>query len=154
MHSRCKAGRSTDRGRIIMTRREARDAVFTLLYEYEFQRELNPDDVFAVSVENREIEVEKDAYISAAYTGVCAHRDELDQKIAAHSGTWKPERMSRISRTILRLAAYELTYMPEIPQNVVINEAIELSKRYEGDRAPGFVNGILNALAKAQGREA
>ena len=95
-----------------MTRREARDAVFTLLYEYEFQRELNPDDVFAVSVENREIEVEKDPYITAAYSGVCAHREELDQKIAAHSGTWKPERMSRISRTILRLGTYELLFMP------------------------------------------
>lgn len=134
-----------------MTRREARDAVFTLLYEYEFQRELNPDDVFAVSVENREIAVEEDAYITAAYNGVCANRDALDQKIAAHSGSWKPERMSRISRTILRLAAYELTYMPEIPHNVVINEAVELSKRYEGDRAPGFVNGILNAIAKEIG---
>lgn len=131
-----------------MTRREARDAVFTLLYEYEFQRELNPDDVFAVSVENREIAVEEDAYITAAYNGVCANRDDLDARIAAHSGKWKPERMSRISRTILRLGAYELMHMPEIPHNVVINEAVELSKRYEGDRAPGFVNGILNAIAK------
>jgi N utilization substance protein B len=137
-----------------MTRREARDAVFTLLYEYEFQRELNHEDVFAVSVENRDIAVEEDAYITSAYNGVCACREELDAKIAAHSGTWKPERMSRISRTILRLAAYELTHMPEIPQNVVINEAVELSKRYEGDRAPAFVNGILNALAKSLGGEA
>ncbi len=132
-----------------MTRREARDAVFTLLYEYEFQRDARPEDVFAISVENREIDAEKDAYITAAFTGVCDNRDALDAAIAAHSGNWKPERMSRISRTILRLAAYELTYMPDIPHNVVINEAVELSKRYEGDRAPGFVNGILNALAKA-----
>lgn len=132
-----------------MTRREARDAVFTLLYEYEFQRELSPADVFAVSVENRDIAVEADGYIQTAFFGVCEHRDELDAKIAAHSGSWKPERMSRISRTILRLAAYELTYMPDIPRNVVLNEAVELSKRYEGDRAPGFVNGILNAMAKA-----
>ena len=132
-----------------MTRREARDAVFTLLYEYEFQRELNPDDVFAVSVENRDIDVEADAYIQTVYRGVCAHRDELDARIAAYSGNWKPERMSRISRTILRLAAYELRYMPDIPHNVVLNEAVELAKRYEGDRAPGFVNGILNAMSKA-----
>ncbi len=131
-----------------MTRREARDAVFALLYEYEFQRDLTPDDVFAVSVENREIAVEEDAYISTAYNGVCANREALDEKIAAHSGKWKPERMSRVSRTILRLAAYELLYMQDIPQNVVLNEAIELAKRYEGDRAPSFVNGILNAIAK------
>ena len=132
-----------------MTRREARDAVFTLLYEYEFQRELRPDDVFAVSVENRDINAEEDAYISTVYYGVCEQREALDAKIAEHSGRWKPERMSRISRTILRLAAYELLYMPDIPHNVVINEAVELSKRYEGDRAPGFVNGILHALAQA-----
>lgn len=134
-----------------MTRREARDAVFSLLYEYEFQRELTPDDVFAVSVENREIAVDEDAYISAAYQGVCANREELDAKISAFSGSWKPERMSRISRTILRLAVYELLYMQDIPQNVVLNEAIELAKRYEGDRAPAFVNGILNAVAKSVG---
>ncbi|MBR7184634.1 MAG: transcription antitermination factor NusB [Clostridia bacterium] len=131
-----------------MTRKEARDAVFTLLYEYEFQRELTPDEVFAVSVENREIDVEADAYITAAFNGVCENRDALDAKIAEFSGKWKPERMSRISRTILRLATYELTAMPDIPFSVVINEAIELSKRYEGDRAPAFVNGILNAIAK------
>lgn len=135
-----------------MTRREARDAVFTLLYEYEFQRELAPELVFAVSVENREINVEDDAYISAAYTGVCDHREELDAKIAAHSGTWKPERMSRVARTILRLAAYELFYMPDIPRNVVLNEAIELAKRYEDDRAPAFVNGILHALSEEVGQ--
>lgn len=134
-----------------MTRREARDAVFTLLYEYEFQRELDPEEVFTVSVENRDIAVEADSYIRIAFFGVCAHRDELDARIAAHSGSWKPERMSRISRTVLRLAAYELAYMPEIPRNVVLNEAVELSKRYEGDRAPAFVNGILNAIAKAEG---
>ena len=134
-----------------MTRREARDAVFSLLYEYEFQRELTPDDVFAVSVENREIAVEEDAYISAAFHGVCAARDELDAKIASFSGNWKPERMSRISRTILRLGVYELLYMQDIPQNVVLNEAVELAKRYEGDRAPAFVNGILNAVAKSVG---
>ncbi len=134
-----------------MTRREARDAVFSLLYEYEFQRELTPDDVFAVSVENREIAVDEDAYISAAYQGVCANREELDAKISAFSGSWKPERMSRISRTILRLAVYELLYMQDIPQNVVLNEAIELAKRYEGDRAPAFVNGILHAVAKSVG---
>lgn len=131
-----------------MTRKEARDIVFTLLYEYEFQKDTAPETVFAISVENREIDADADAYITAAYHGVCAHREELDGKIAAYSGTWKPERMSRISRTILRLAAYELLYMPEIPRNVVINEAVELAKRYEDERAPAFVNGILHALSE------
>ena len=56
--------------------------------------------------------------------------------------------MSRIARNILRLAAYELLYMPEIPRNVVINEAVELAKRYEDERAPAFVNGILNRIAR------
>ena len=131
-----------------MTRKEARDIVFTLLYEYEFQKDTDPETVFAVSVENREIDADADAYIAAAYHGVCAHREELDSKIAAFSGSWKPERMSRISRTILRLAAYELLYMPEIPRNVVINEAVELAKRYEDERAPAFINGILHALSE------
>ena len=58
--------------------------------------------------------------------------------------------MSRISRTILRLAAYELLYMPEIPRNVVINEAVELAKRYEDERAPAFVNGILGSFVRAE----
>ena len=131
-----------------MTRREARDAVFCLLYEYEYQRELPADVIFDVSVENRDIAVEEDTYIRTAFFGVCDNRDALDAAIAAHSGSWKPERMSRVSRTVLRLAAYELTFMPDIPSNVVINEAVELSKRYEGDRAPAFVNGILHTLSR------
>lgn len=131
-----------------MTRKEARDIVFTLLYECEFQKDSDAETVFAVSVENREIDVEADTYISAAYYGVCTHREELDEKIAAYSGSWKPERMSRIARNILRLAAYELLYMPEIPRSVVINEAVELAKRYEDERAPGFINGILHALSE------
>lgn len=130
-----------------MTRKEARDAAFGLLYEYEYQREMTAEDVFAVSVENREIAVEEDAYIRTAFFGVCENRSQLDAVIAAHSGTWKPERMSRVSRTVLRLAVYELSFMPDIPANVVLNEAVELSKKYEGDRAPAFVNGILHAIA-------
>ena len=130
-----------------MTRKQARDAVFGLLYEYEYQRELSAEEIFAVSVENREIAVEEDSYIQTAFFGVCENRSQLDAAIAAHSGTWKPERMSRVSRTILRLAGYELTFMHDIPAHVILNEAVELSKRYEGDRAPAFVNGILHTLA-------
>ena len=81
------------------------------------------------------------------------HLDELDGKIAAHSRNWTVERMPKVDLTILRMAVYELKYMPEVPVGATINEAVELSKQFCEDKSSGFINGILGSVARAMTNE-
>lgn len=131
-----------------INRREAREAVFELLFETEFKLSEACEDIFALSVENREVgkdEYEKDEYIRSTYFGVCAHRAEIDALINDHAKGWKTSRISRVSRSILRLSIYEMRYT-DIPKSVSINEAVELCKKYDEDSARAFVNGVLNGV--------
>lgn len=79
--------------------------------------------------------------------GVLAEKAALDESIGAHSHSWKVERMPRIDRNILRLGAYELTRPEPLPVNIVINEAVELAKRYGSEESRAFINGILDRMA-------
>lgn len=91
--------------------------------------------------------------------GVIKHRSTLDTKITISSSKWSVSRMSRIDRSIIRLAAYELYYSKEsTPSNVVINEAIEIAKMYGTEDSPMFINGVLDNIsndieAKGKGGE-
>ena len=134
-----------------MTRREARDAVFGLLFESEFRTEETKEEIYESSAENREIP--EDSYVKDAYYSICDNRDEIDALIGEHSNGWKPERLGNVSRSILRLAVYELKYVDSIPYNVTINEAIELAKKYDDEKARPFINGVLNSVKNALGEK-
>lgn len=132
------------KGCIEMTRSEARKAVLDLLFEREFKRDDTDEEIFALSCENREIEV--DEYIKNAYFGVCKNSDALDAIIDKNAKGWKASRLSKVSRSILRLCIYEMLYVEEIPLLVSINEGLELAKLYEDDKARPFINGVLNSV--------
>lgn len=127
-----------------MTRKEAREEAFRLLFETEFRTEENPDEIFALSEENREV-AEND-YIRTVYFGVRAHLAEIDELIVRHSNGWKPSRISPISRSIIRLSIYEMLYLEDVPAAVSLNEAIELVKKFEDLKMRSFVNGLLNGV--------
>ena len=127
-----------------MTRSEARKAVIDLLFEREFRRDESDEEIFALSCENREIDA--DEYVKAAYFGVCKNTEELDGEIDKNAKGWKASRLSKISRSILRLCIYEMKYMNDIPCLVSINEGLELAKLYEDEKARPFINGVLNAV--------
>ena len=126
-----------------MNRREAREAVFTLLFETEFKASEAREDIFALSCENREIEA--DDYVKSVYFGVAEHLDEIDMLIGKHAKGWKTSRISRVSRSIMRLAIFEMRYL-SLPAGVAINEAVELSKKFDEESARPFVNGVLNSV--------
>ena len=126
-----------------MNRREAREAVFTLLFETEFKTTESREDIFALSCENREIEA--DNYVRDVYFGVVLHLEEIDALIGKHAKGWKTSRISRVSRSIMRLAIFEMRYMA-LPAGVAINEAVELSKKFDEESARPFVNGVLNSV--------
>ena len=80
------------------------------------------------------------------------HADRVDSVITAASRNWRLERMSRVDRNILRLGTCELIQYPDVPVNVVINEAVELAKRFGAGESAAFVNGILDRIAHGLGR--
>ncbi|MBP3369266.1 MAG: transcription antitermination factor NusB [Clostridia bacterium] len=127
-----------------LTRKEAREIVVGLLFETEFKTEDNSAEIFAVSVENREIP--DDEYVKNAYFGVCENREQIDELIGAHSNGWKTHRLTRLSRSVMRLAVYEMLFCKDIPYSVSINEAIELTKKFDDPKAKAFVNGVLNSV--------
>ena len=127
-----------------ITRREAREAVFELLFETEFKNDESFEEIYAISCENREIA--QNAYIHDTYFGVCEHKEEIDELINRHAKGWKTNRISRVSRSILRLCTYEFLYCEDIPASVSINEAIELCKKFDQEEARSFLNGVLNGV--------
>ena len=127
-----------------MTRKEARTEAFRLLFETEFRTEVTPSEIYALSTENREIE--ENTYIQTVYFGVREHVEELDAMILRHSKGWKPERITPVSRSAMRLCIYEMKYMDEIPSVVSLNEAIELVKAFDDPKMRSFVNGVLNGI--------
>ena len=79
--------------------------------------------------------------------GVAENLERIDREINSYSTNWALDRMSRVDLAILRFAAYELLYCPDVPHNVVINEAIEVGKRFGTEETPSFVNGVLDHLS-------
>ena len=127
-----------------MTRTEARKAALDLLFEREFRLDEQNEEIFALSCENREIE--NDSYIKQVYFGVCENLETIDEIINRNAKGWKASRLSKISRSILRLCIYEMLYVEEIPTLVSINEGVELAKLYEDEKARPFINGVLNSV--------
>ena len=125
-------------------RKEARELVIGLLFETEFKSEESYREIFAISAENREMP--EDEYVKNAYFGVCENKERIDALIGAHSNGWKTHRLTRLSRSIMRLATYEMLFCTDIPYSVSINEAIELTKKYDDPKARAFVNGVLNSV--------
>ncbi len=125
-----------------MTRKEAREEAFRLLFETEFQSGEDLRDIYALSSEDREIS--ENAYVKAVYFGVHEHLEEIDAIIMRHSKGWKISRITPVSRSAIRLCIYEMLYMKDIPMAVSLNEAIELVKQFDDPKMKAFVNGLLN----------
>jgi N utilization substance protein B len=133
-----------------MKRRLAREYAFKLLYEAAVQPD--KDSAELISDTAAEQEFEPDDYIEKVVSGVKENLSELDALISDCTTTdWKFERLSLTSLSIMRLSIFEMLYLDDVPFPVSINEAVELAKKYDDDKAPKFINGILNAIAEKKG---
>jgi len=110
-----------------------------LLYEAE-SKQAAPSDVLAAQV------APPDALTTLLVEGVEHNQLRLDAAISAHARGWTLARMPAIDRTVLRIGAFELLSRPDVPVAVVLNEAIELAKRFSTDDSGRFVNGVLSAM--------
>ena len=87
-------------------------------------------------------------FVERLVTGVASHLRSIDEMVGRFSSNWKVTRMARVDRNVLRLAAYELVFEPDIPTRATLNEAIEIAKRYGSVDSGKFVNGILDRIAQ------
>ena len=132
-----------------MTRREARELAFTLLFEMTFDAEKEPMLLYLQEMEARGFE--ENEYVKTVVVGSHEKREEIDALIEKYSNGWKVKRISRVSLAIMRLCIYEMLYSDDVPASVAINEALEIAKIYDHDKAPAFINGVVNAVAKDKG---
>ena len=131
-----------------MKRTQAREYAFNLIYEATVQKDKPLDELLADTEAQQEFEADK--YIRATLKGVSERTEELNGLISENAHGWKLSRISATSGAILRLAIYEMLY-GDVPFSVAINEAVELAKRYDHEKAPKFINGILNSVAERKG---
>lgn len=130
-----------------MTRRESREQAFALLFEKLFN-DAPVAELAASAMEARDTATTGFALQIAE--GAEANLAAIDDMIASHSHNWSANRISRVARSVMRLAVYEMLYDDDIPVSVAINEAVELAKKYGGDDDASFINGVLGSIAREQ----
>lgn len=144
-------------------RRKARESGLQLLYHLEAHvqsvndRENPPgtlkgaeacvEHVIDVFFENFKAPEKIRSYAETLVRGVANHHDDLDEAIKSCSPNWRLERMTMVDRSVLRMAAFELAHESEVPTRVIIDEAVEIAKRYGSEKSSAFVNGVVDALA-------
>jgi N utilization substance protein B len=133
----------------VSPRRQAREWALRALYQIEVGQR-DPQEVIAEVLEVASLEPGIANYMRELINGVLTYQaTELDPLIEQFARGWTVDRMPVIDRNILRIALYELRYQPQVPTGVVVNEAVELAKRYSTAEAGRFVNGVLRTAAQA-----
>ena len=134
-----------------MNRKTARENAFILLFESESKKDETCEEIFEKATTVRGLEV--DGYVKRVFFGVFENSKAIDECVVEHLSGWRRERVSITSMSVIRLATYELMFMDDIPGKVSINEAVELTKKYDDEKAYMFVNGVLNSIAGSLGRK-
>jgi N utilization substance protein B len=130
-------------------RRDGRQAALQMLYQWEVGR--TPVDEVIRSFQTAHggsLAPAAQAFAADLVTGTAGHLSEIDPLIASGAEHWRLSRMAILDRLIMRLAVYEFLHRPETPPTVVINEALELAKRFSTDEAVKFINGILDGIRR------
>lgn len=144
-----------------MTRANARELAVHLIYGRSFTGE-EPEQIVSSRLDKTYYQKLRDenqvyterpsraqtAYIDSVVTGVANREDELNEQIRKYSIGWDVARISRLARSIMQLAIFEICYVEDVPTNVAVSEAVRLAKLYDGDDTGAFVNGILGAFVR------
>ena len=131
-----------------MSRKTARDILYKLVFEYIFTGEVN-ERTQGMLLLDATLTPDDKEYINKCYAGVAEKREELSALIMKFAvGYSSADRLVKGDLVAMLISAYELSYMPDIPSGVSINEAVELVKQYSTDKSSGFVNGVLASINK------
>ncbi len=132
-------------------RRRARESAIQCLYQWEVTG-ADPELILQGYWESRgRVDADLKRFAESLVLGTVAHAEEIDAMISKQSLHWRMERLGLVEKSILRLGGYELIYEDETPAAVVIDEAVELSKRFADAEAGPFINGVLDGMRKRAG---
>ena len=135
-------------------RRRSREMAVQLLFQYQFHnqfqtQEADGKDLLKKFVTDFEIESEVADYGGTLFVGVLSEIQKIDEVIQAHSAHWKVARMGLVDLSVMRVAVYEMKFVtPAMQPNIVINEAVEIAKKFGSTESGSFVNGILDHIAR------
>ncbi len=133
-------------------RHQSRQVALQVLYAVDVVSQLRSgpaptsEETFESVAANFDLPEGARAFAKELVSGVIAHRDALDTRIAEHAKHWRLSRMAAVDRNVLRLAVYEFEH-GDTPASVILDEAVELARRFGDDPSPAFVNGVLDAVA-------
>jgi N utilization substance protein B len=134
------------------SRRKARELALQMLFQWDLGRN-SPEQVIANFLEPRALDPQTEGFARSLFEGAVREAPALDSLVRSQAQHWRLERMAAVDRNILRLALYELFHVPENPPAVVINEALELARRFSTVDSVDFVNGILEGVRKSVAHE-
>jgi len=129
-----------------MTRKQEREQTFCLIFEKCF-REETCEEVLELAEDIRNFELTD--YIKFVFKGVFQNLEFIDSVISKHLQNWTIDRISKTDLALLRLAVYEMKYCEDIPESVTVNEVVELSKVYSGEKGPAYINGVLGNILRS-----
>lgn len=130
------------------SRRKSRELALQMLFQWEVGQHA-PGKVLATFLPAHKADDEVKEFARRLFEGTVAEIDSIDPLVRRHAENWKLERMAAVDRNVLRLAVYELLHHPETPPAVVINEALELARRFSTPDSVEFTNGVLDAVRKS-----
>ena len=129
-------------------RRKAREYALQMLFQWDITHDTT-DHIATTFFQNQEQEAPAVVdFARELVTGAVEHVEEIDVIIKRHAEHWRLDRMATVDRNLLRLATQEFLYDKETPKTVVINEAIEIARRFSSQESPQFINGILDSIKK------
>ena len=132
-------------------RRKSRELALQILFQEEFQSNLNPEQALALYRESFDSSPELWEYAKRIVKGVNDNKESIDKLLESNIRHWKLDRVAHVDRNILRIAVYEIKHMAdEIPNNVAINEALEVAKKFASTDSSSFINGVLDNIAKSK----
>ena len=132
-------------------RRRAREHALQMLFQIDLTG-VSPRDVFHDFWADHTTASEVRGFAEELVLGVYGDRRELDRWIIGASEHWRIERMAVVDRNVLRMAVHEMVHDPETPDAVIIDEAIEVAKKYGSEESGSFINGVLDAIRKRKER--
>jgi N utilization substance protein B len=130
-------------------RRRVRELVLQALYAAEIE-ELDPEDVIKSILLDQDLSEKNQAFARELFLLTCKNRKWADDRIQSLAVNWDISRLADIDRNIMRMALVEIEHIPDTPVKVVINEAIELGKKYSTGESSSFINGILDSYVKGK----
>lgn len=130
-----------------MGRKLARESVMKLLYQTIINKDFS-DETIELYISNNSFKEDEKEYILDSVKTIKNNLDTIDSKIEEFSTGWKISRLAKVDLAILRVAVYEIIFREDIPVQVSINEALEISKKYSSDESSKFINGLLGSIVR------